>query len=142
MPAELLPVKLTRPYQKDTYYVNTCQRTQRGASTVGIIIILTIIGAGVYIGLQYIPQYIEASTVDSILNNLGKASKVTPVSSVDALQEMIDKQLDMNQLDDLRDSFKVTQNGDAYVVKVSFERELNLIYEKKPIKYEKSITLR
>jgi len=122
--------------------VNTCQRTQRGASTVGIIIILTIIGAGVYIGLQYIPQYIEASTVDSILNNLGKASKVTPVSSVDALQEMIDKQLDMNQLDDLRDSFKVTQNGDAYVVKVSFERELNLIYEKKPIKYEKSITLR
>lgn len=122
--------------------MNTCQRTQRGASTVGIIIILTIIGAGVYIGLQYIPQYIEASTVDSILNNLGKASKVTPVSSVDALQEMIDKQLDMNQLDDLRDSFKVTQNGDAYVVKVSFERELNLIYEKKPIKYEKSITLR
>jgi len=122
--------------------VNTCQKTQRGASTIGIIIILAIIGAGVYIGLQYIPQYIEASTVDSILSNLGKASKATPVSSVDALQDMIDKQLNMNQLDDLRDSFKVTQNGDAYVVKVSFERELNLIYEKKPIKYEKSITLR
>ena len=45
-------------------------------------------------------------------------------------------------MDDLRDSFKVTQDGEIYIVTVSYERELNLIYEKRPMKYEKTITLR
>ena len=122
--------------------MHTRQRTQRGASAIGIIIILAIIGAGAYIGLQYIPQYIEAGTVDSILSNIEQAHEETPVSSANNIRNMIEKQLDINQMDDLGDSFKVTQDEEIYVVTVSYERELNLIYEKKPMKYEKSITLR
>ena len=122
--------------------MHTSQRTQRGASAIGIIIILAIIGAGAYIGLQYIPQYIEASTVDSILSNIEQAHEETPVSSANNIRNMIEKQLDINQMDDLRDSFKVTQDEEIYIVTVSYERELNLIYEKKLMKYEKSITLR
>ena len=122
--------------------MHTSQRTQRGASAIGIIIILAIIGAGAYIGLQYIPQYIEAGTVDSILSNIESAHEESPVSSANKIRSMIEKQLDINQMDDLRDSFKVTQDEEIYTVEVSYERELNLIYEKKPMKYEKSITLR
>lgn len=120
----------------------TSQRMQRGGSAIVTIIILAIIGAGAYIGLQYIPQYIESGTVDSILGNIEKAHKKLPVSNVDAIRKMIGNQLNMNQLDDLKDSFKVKQDGETYIITVSYERELNLIYEKKPIKYEKTITLR
>ena len=56
--------------------MNTNQKTQRGASAVILIIILAILGAGVYIGLQYLPQYIEAGTVDSILLNCPELSAV------------------------------------------------------------------
>ena len=122
--------------------MNTSQRTQRGASAITLIIILAIIGAGTYIGLQYIPQYIECGTVDSILSNIEKAHEKTPVTSVKNLRSMIDKQLNMNSMDDMQDNFTVTQIDDTYIVKVSYERELNLIYEKKPIKYEKSLTLK
>jgi len=45
-------------------------------------------------------------------------------------------------MDDLRDSFKVTQIDETYVITVNYERELDLIYEKKPMIYDKSITLR
>ena len=121
--------------------MNSSPRTQHGASGIIVIMILAIIGAGVYVGLQYVPQYIESSTVDSILGNIEKAHQQTPVSSATAVQNMIDKQLDINQLDNLRNSFKVTHKGDAYIVKVSIERELNLIYAKKPMKYEKTLTL-
>ena len=58
------------------------------------------------------------------------------------LRSMIDKQLNMNSMDDMQDNFTVTQVDETYIVKVSYERELNLIYEKKPIKYEKSLTLK
>jgi hypothetical protein len=44
-------------------------------------------------------------------------------------------------MDDLRDSFKVTQDGEVYIVKVSYERELNLIYERKLMPYERTLTL-
>lgn len=122
--------------------MHTSQSTQRGASAITLIIILAIIGAGTYIGLQYIPQYIECGTVDSILSNIEKAHEKTPVTSVKNIRSMIDKQLNMNSMDDMQDNFTVTQVDETYIVKVSYERELNLIYEKKPIKYEKSLTLK
>jgi len=122
--------------------MNSIQKTQQGISAIGFIIILAILGAGVYIGLQYIPQYIECGTVDSILENLEKTNKETPFSSEKGIRDMIGKQLEMNQMDDLRDSFKVTRDGEMYIVKVSYERELNLIYKRKPMKYEKVIPLK
>jgi hypothetical protein len=122
--------------------MHTSQSTQRGASAISLIIILAIIGTGVFIGLQYIPQYIEAGTVDSILSSIKKTHKEKPVSSANNLRSMINRQLDINQMDDLRDNFKVTQDDETYIVEVSYERELNLIYEKKLMKYEKTLTLR
>lgn len=115
---------------------------QRGASAITLIIILALIGAGTFIGLQYIPQYIEAGTVDAILSNIEQAHEETPVTSINSLRNMIEKQLDINQMDDLRDSYKVTQDEEIYMVDVNYERELNLIYEKKLVQYNKSLTLK
>ncbi len=122
--------------------MNSIQKTQQGISATGFIILLAILGTGVYIGLQYIPQFIECGTVDSILENLEKTNRETPFSSEKGIRDMIGKQLEMNQMDDLRDSFKVTRDGEMYIVKVSYERELNLIYERKPMKYEKILPLK
>jgi len=122
--------------------MKTSQRTQRGASSVILILLLALLGAGVYIGLQYLPQYIEAGSVDSILDSVEKAYDKSAVNSVKSIQDMIDKQLNMNQMNDLKDNFKVTQDGDGYIIKVSYERELNLVYKKKPVTYEKIVILR
>ena len=122
--------------------MHTSQRTQHGASAITLIVILAIIGTGGFIVLQNITQYIEAGTVDSILSSIEKAHEENPVSSANNLRSMINKQLDINQMDNLRDSFKVTQDDEIYIVEVSYERELNLIYKKKRIKYEKTLTLK
>ena len=122
--------------------MRTSPRTQRGASPVILILILAILGAGVYIGLQYLPQYIEAGTVDSILGSVEKTYDKSAVNSVESVQGMIDKQLNVNQMNDLKENFKVTQDDEEYIIKVSYERELNLIYKKKPVKYEKTVILR
>ncbi len=117
------------------------QRKQRGASAIGIIITLAIIGVGAYIGFQYLPLYIEAGTVDSILTSIENTDKEKPVTSVQQIRGMIGKQLNMNQMDDLANSFKVTQDEEIFIVNVNYERELNLIYEKKLIITDKTLTL-
>lgn len=122
--------------------MNNMHKTQQGLSAIGLIIILAVFGAGAYIGLQYIPQFIECGTVDSILDSLEKAHEKTPFSGTKDIRDRIDRQLGMNQMENLRDSFTVTQDGETYTVKVSYERELNLIYEIRPIKYKKTLTLR
>lgn len=134
---------LAVPHQKGhTLTMNISQKEQRGGSAIIPIIILAIIGFGAYLGIQYLPQYIEASTVDTILGNIEKANAKTPLNGVKGIQNVIDKQLNINQMNDLKDNFKVKQDGEMYTVKVSYERELNLIYKKKAVKYEKSITLK
>jgi len=121
--------------------MNAIQKKQQGASTVVVIIFLALIGVGVYIGLQYIPQFIETGTVDTILENLDTKHVESPFSSVHDVQKAINRQLNINQMEDLRENFKVTETGAAYVVKVNYERELNLIYEKRTIQTGKSLTL-
>ena len=122
--------------------MNAIQKNQQGASTVVVIIILALIGVGVYIGLQYIPQFIETGTVDTILENLETKHGESPFTSVHTIQQAINRQLNINQMEDLRDNFKVMERGDSYVVKVDYERELNLIYEKRTIQTSKSMTLK
>ena len=118
------------------------QKKQKGGSIFGLIFSLAIIGLIAYFAIQYIPQYIEASTVDSILDKIELDHKTTPVTSVNALLRSIDNQLNVNEMNDLKDSFTVTELGGRYTIKVSYERELNLIYEKKPMLYEKTLVLK
>ena len=121
--------------------MHNSQRTQRGASAIGIIIILAIIGVGAYIGFQYIPLLIETGTVDSILSNIEKANEEKPLTSTNQIRGMIDRQLNINQIEELADNFTVTKDEETYTVNVSYERQLNLIYEKKLIETDKTLTL-
>jgi hypothetical protein len=64
-----------------------------------------------------------------------------PANSVRKVQDKITNLLSVNQRNDLKDSFKVRQNGNKFIISVKFDRELNLLYEKKVLKYDKSLTL-
>ena len=118
------------------------QQKQKGNSIIGLIIGLIVIGMVTYVGIQYIPQYIESTTVGSILDNIGKRHKTNPFSDTQAIQNAIENHLNINELDDLKEKFTVIQSGETYTVTVSYERELDLGYTKKLMKYEKDITLR
>jgi len=114
---------------------------QRGASAIGLIIILAILGVGAYIGFQYIPLFIETGTVDSVMSSIEQANEDKPFTSTGGIRNMIDKQLDMNQMQELADAFMVTKDEETYTINVYYERQLNLIYEKKLIETDKTITL-
>jgi hypothetical protein len=117
------------------------QRNQKGGSAIALIIVLAIFAYAVYVGLQYIPQRIESGTVDSILDSIAENHKTTPVQNVSEILSAITRQLNVNQMDDMKDNFKVSKYRGTYIIKASYERELNLGYEIKKIQYEKTRTL-
>lgn len=118
------------------------QKRQQGASSFAAIIVLALVGAGIYLGLQYIPQLIESGTVDAILSDIKKAHVSKPARELQDLNEMIGKALNINQMEDLRKNFTVTENTDEFLVDVSYQRELNLLLTRQNINYKKSLVLR
>lgn len=117
------------------------RQQQRGGSGIGFIIMLAIIAYGVYVGLQYVPQYIESATVGTVLDNVGAIHKEAPFPDVGAVRDAIDKQLYINERNDLLENFTVVPNRGGYLVTVQYQRDLDLLFTKKPIPYEKTLTL-
>lgn len=122
--------------------MHVMQKREHGASSFTVIMVLALVGAGIYLGLQYIPQLIESGTVDAILSDVKKAHALKPVREVRELDEMIGRSLDVNQLEELRKQFTVTESEDEFIVDVAYARELNLLVTRYPINYKKSLALR
>ena len=128
------------PSRKSTWRTGT-PGAQAGASAVGTVILLAIAAYGVYVGIQYVPQMIESSSVGSILNSIEHEHRAEPMRSAQALRAKVDNHLSINQLNHLKDSFNVREFGNEYIIEVSYKRQLNLLYETRTVKYENSLTL-
>ena len=121
--------------------MNKRKRNQAGGSAVSNIILLIVFGFAVWVGIQYVPQWIEASAVDTILENLQRDNRNNPSNSAGEVWKKIDAQLNTNQMLDMKEHFTVTQNVNTYKVIVSYERDLNLLFTRKPMPYKKTVTL-
>ena len=122
--------------------VNITQHNQRGASTLGTVILLAVLGFGVFVGIQYIPQKIEDMSIDSVLDSIETIQQQSPSGNVQGVEATIDRLLNTNDLDHLRSNFKVYQNGKGINVTFSREWKLNLIYAEQAMKYEKTLSLK
>ena len=68
-------------------------------------------------------------------------NKKEPFGDINSVKAAIDKLLYTSQMSDLEDSFKVRQYRGDITVTVSYERELNLLYETKLMAYESTVAL-
>ena len=122
--------------------MNNLPVQQRGASAIGTIIMLAILGYGLFIGFQYVPQAIESRSIDSILKTVDSASKTGSINSPQAAQERVISLLQVNEMNDMADGFTVKERDGGITITFSYDRELNLLYKKQPMHYEKILVLK
>lgn len=120
---------------------NRLQGTQRGMSVIGLVITLLIIGYGSYIAIQYVPQLIESQSVNSILDSIQKDHRAAPVESAAEIRGDWDRLLNVNEMNDLKDIIEISNYRGAYTITIAYDRELDLLFKKKTIHYEKKVTL-
>jgi len=117
-------------------------RQQRGRSTLVTLIYLALMGFGIYLAVQYVPQFIESRSVQSILDSMQDAQRLDPVESEGAAREKVVRLLQINEMNDMTNDFKVTRIRDGVEIRFSYDRDLNLLYKTKPIHYEMSVQLK
>lgn len=121
--------------------MNKLPGQQKGASAIGTIIILVLLGYGAYLGIQYVPQIIESKSIDSILDNMETSQRTDPVTSKQAATEKVIKLLQVNEMNDMTDNFTVEKRDGRITITFDYDRELNLGYKTQPIHYKKSVIM-
>jgi TPP-dependent trihydroxycyclohexane-1,2-dione (THcHDO) dehydratase len=121
--------------------VNKLPAQQKGASAIGTVIILVILGYAAYIGIQYVPQLIESKSVDSILRSVKDQQNTDPVDNAEDAKAAVIRLLQVNEMNDMTDSFSAKEREGGIIIEFKYDRELNLGYKKRPIHYEKTLRL-
>ena len=121
--------------------MNTLPNRQKGASAIVTIIILAALGYAVYVGMQYVPQAIESKSVDSVLDTVQTDHRTNPLSTERDVRDRVVKLLQINEMNDMVENLSVTRSGGKTTVKITYDRELNLVYKVHPMHFEKSVTL-
>lgn len=121
--------------------MNRFPAQQKGVSAFGTIIMLAILGFAVYVGIQYAPQFIESKSIDSILKTIDVTQKTTPINTAQAAKARLISLLQINELNDMTDSFTVKERNGRVTIVFSYDRELNLGFKKHPMHYEKMLIL-
>lgn len=114
---------------------------QEGRFAFGNLLVFALIGYGIWVGVQYIPQRIEAATVRTVLDRVEHRHGATPIRDDRDLWTIIDKQLNVNEMEDMRPRFKSSWNRDTVTVTVDYTRELNLLFTRKTIEYHERLVL-
>ena len=122
--------------------MNRLPNRQRGASVIVTIIMLAVLGFAAYVGIQYVPQMIEARSIDSILDTMKDRQRTDPVTDVSSAKAGVVKLLQINEMNDMMDSFTVKERDHRITIVFSYDRELNLIYKVHPMHYEKTLSLK
>ncbi len=121
--------------------MSTAGQGQRGRSIISILILLALIAYGVFVGMQYVPQFIESQSIGSILYSLKDTQHSEPVESIDEVRAKVIRMLQMNNMDDMTNKFLVTNELDGFTVTFDYDRQLDLLYKKKKMHYVKSVHL-
>ena len=121
--------------------MNKLLAKQKGASAIGTIIMLAVLGFAVYVGIQYVPQMIESKSIDSVLRSMEETQNSDRVSTVVDARNKVIKLLQINDMYDMTDSLTVERGDGGITVTFSYDRELNLIYKKQPMQYRKKVRL-
>ena len=122
--------------------MNKLPAQQKGASAIATIIILFVLGFAAYVGIQYVPQMIESKSIDSILKTMESTQHSNPANTIQAVKAKLVGMLQVNEMNDMADSFTVKEDEGGIIIAFSYDRELNLIYKKLPMEYRKKVLLR
>lgn len=114
---------------------------QAGGSGLVNLLLLAVLAYVLFVGIQYVPQWVESRSVQSILDDAKRTQRKDPVGSVQGAQAKIIRMLQINEMNHLTDSFQVSRSRGAFVVTFSYDRPLNLGFKAMQIHYEHSVRL-
>jgi len=120
---------------------NRNSQRQWGGSLFGNLILLALVAYGGYIGVQYVPQLIESTSLDSMLDTLESQHRTQQYESSHQVEQAVKNLLNLNGMDDMAQHIQVRESGQGTSIEIAYERELDMLYTTKTLRYQKTLDL-
>lgn len=121
--------------------IQSISARQGGSSVIGLLMTLATICYLAYVGIQWVPQAVETNNVDSIIDTIQTEHKAATNPSILDIERTWSNYLNINEMNNLRDALTVEKYGGTITVNVTFERELDLLFQKRTLVYDRTIVL-
>lgn len=120
---------------------NSTHKNQRGGSVLGNILLLGLFAYGVFLGIQYLPHMLESKSLDSMLDSIDSQHRAQAYESGHQVEQAVKSILNLNQMDDMMEHIQVRSGPQGISIEIGYERELDLLFQKKVMKYSKILDL-
>jgi len=99
------------------------RKSQRGITTIGLIMVLAILGMVSFAVIQMVPVYLENMKIVQVLKQT-KSDLDGQNASADDIRTAIDKRVNIEGLYDVnpRKDFEIKRSGNGYNVRMAYER--------------------
>ncbi len=99
------------------------RKSQRGITTIGLIMVLAILGLVSFAVIQMVPVYLENMKIVQVLKQT-KSDLDGQNASADDIRTAIDKRVNIEGLYDVnpRKDFEIKRSGNGYSVRMAYER--------------------
>jgi hypothetical protein len=127
--------------QRIAVMMKQARKYQLGASAFGNILLIALFAYGIYLGIQYVPQFLESKSLDSMLDSIDSQNRSQKYDSAQQVETAVKSMLNLNQLDDMINTITIRDGQQGINIEIYYERELDLLYEKKILQYNKTLDL-
>jgi hypothetical protein len=104
-------------------------RAQRGITLIGFIMVLAVAGIFVFLGMRFVPVYIEYY---SVLKDIKAACKEpdAPAASLAQMRAKLDRRFFVSYIEsvNLNKDIKIIREGDSKLLNVAYQVRRPLIY--------------
>ena len=98
-------------------------REQRGATFLGMVIIVAIIGCAVYAGIRLIPLYFEYMAIARAMEQTAKEEKGSPTSPQE-IRNSLDRRWTIEDIKSIDPKeIEVKKNGNGYTMHAAYRAE-------------------
>ena len=102
-------------------------RQQQGLTPIATLLILILVGFGVFLLFKMVPVYLEYFNVSSSVNSLKNVVDLGQKSK-EEVRELLKKRLDINDVRRIKpEHIKITRDGMATTVAVNYEARESLV---------------
>ena len=107
--------------------MSTRKNTQTGMTVLGVMILISFVGAMALLALKIIPIYLDYSSIDGTLNALKDDPTIATMSRSE-ITKSIQKRFDIGFIESLKaEQIKMTERGGELTLDLDYEDRRNIV---------------
>ncbi|MAD44187.1 MAG: hypothetical protein CMI02_19155 [Oceanospirillaceae bacterium] len=98
---------------------------QKGMSFTSVISLIALLVVLIKTGYELVPMYLDDQVLNGVLERMKDSGEVTHESSPRHVKSMLEKRLDMNNIQLAYDELSIKKNGNSLVLDWPYEKRSN-----------------